>query len=124
MSGGAGLDLDALGFEQGGGWGVGDAPELVVDGPGSIEVLADVDKGLGIAAGAWAGWDVELELAEGDSVVGGDGAGVAEGEDLLEVESLGRAVEGAGVSRGAAEAPIESRGATLGGDSDWRPRGW
>ena len=84
-----------------------EASVLIVDRPGAIEVLAYVDTGLSVATVSGAGRDLQDEIPELHSVVGGDGALIAEGDDLLDVEPTGSSKSDWGCGS-ITEAPVKS----------------
>src|SRR5688572_8045793 len=74
------------GFCEWGGRRIGDGLILIVDGPRAVEVLPDIDVGLGIGAAPRTRWDVEDQAAETDCVVVEDGGGIAESQDTAKIQ--------------------------------------
>jgi len=65
----------------------GDDLLFVIDPPGAVEELSDLDLGLGEPSSALSGRDLDDDVIDLDGIVVGDGCEIAEGEDGVEVES-------------------------------------
>ena len=90
--------------------GLEDDQELsaIEDSEAAVEVVMEIDGGLGVAAAMDHGRELELVAVERDGVVISDAAAVVEGEDGVAVESRGQRAEGGvGLGGGDHEAPVE-----------------